>query len=120
MRRLPICSCLVFAALWATPVRGDLVEYLIGGSAEMKMHIQGKTTVHPGKTMTVATKRYGSLHFGLDDVKIHKVPTLEQQFGKRMSQAKADPNAVLAAAVWALRHGMLNEFYDAVDKALEL
>jgi len=119
MRRLSISTCLLIAALCATPVRGDLVEYMIGKSGA-KMHIQGSTKVHPGKTMTVSTKRFGQLHFGLDDVKIHKVATLEQQFGKQLSKAKSDPNAVLGAAGWALRHGMLDQFYEAVDKALEL
>ncbi|HUY32421.1 MAG TPA: DUF1570 domain-containing protein [Pirellulales bacterium] len=120
MRRLSICSCLAIAVLWATRARADLVEYLVGGNRELTLNIQGKATVHPGKTMTVTTKKFGSLHFGLDDVKIHKVPTLEQQFGKQLTQAKSDPGAVLQAAQWSLRHGMLSEFYAAVDKVLEL
>jgi len=116
MRRLPILSCLV-AALWATQVRADLVEYAVGGG---KMRLQGKTTVHPGKTMTVATARYGSLHFGLDDVTIHKAASLQTKYGQQLSKAKSDPNAHMQAAGWALRHGMLTEFYEGIDKVLEL
>ena len=122
MRRLSICSSLVIAAFWATPVRGDLVEYKVGGSRELKLHIQGTAKVHPGKTVTVTptNKRYDALHFALDDVDIHKAPSLEQQFGKQLGKAKSDPNAVMTAAAWALRHGMLDAFYKSVDKALEL
>jgi hypothetical protein len=120
MRRRTICSCLAIAALCVSEARGDLVEYLLGGSRTMRLHIQGKSTVHPGKTVTVTTKKYEPLHFSLDDVKIHAAPTLEAQFGKRLNQAKSDANLVLGAAQWALRHGMLTEFYAAVDKALEL
>ncbi len=120
MRRHLSCFCLSLAVVWGGPARADLIEYILpGGDEDSTINLQGKLTVHQGATVTLDTK-FGKLHFGIKDVKIHKVPTLVQQFGKQLTKAKSDANAVMEAARWALRHGMLEEFYAGVDKALQI
>jgi hypothetical protein len=98
----------------ASEVRGDLLEYRVVSG----MLLQGKVTINPGGTTTL-NHRFGTLYFKTDDIKRYKVPTLTQQFATRLTKAKKDADAMFDAGVWALKHGLLDEFYQAVDAALQ-
>jgi hypothetical protein len=113
-----IALCLALAT--AHSARGDFVEYVLPGTT-LKILLQGKTTGFPGGNMSVQHP-LGTLYFGLKDCRIHKVASLNQQFQKRLRVALADKSAanVFQAGVWALKHGMLNEYYEAVNESLKL
>lgn len=81
--------------------------------------LQGKVTVNSGKTVTYEHPTFKEkLYFSLDDVSIYKAPTLKDEFVKILSRAGKDPEELMKAAVFALKKGMLREFYGTVDKVL--
>jgi hypothetical protein len=97
-----------------------MVLYLIPGTRSI-ISLQGKTTVNPGGTVSFRHARFGNLVFGLNDVRIYDVPTNETLFQRELLAAtkKQDADAVMQASRLALRHGLLEEFYEAVDEALK-
>ncbi|HEV3004418.1 MAG TPA: hypothetical protein VGX78_08140, partial [Pirellulales bacterium] len=110
---------LAIVVLAAREVRGDLLEYHLPGSRGGRgILLQGKATINPGGTTTL-NHRFGNLYFRTDDIKRYKVPTLPLQFNTRLGKAKKDADATFEAGVWALKHGMVDEFYQAVDAALQ-
>lgn len=115
-RRLSIALALVLALLGAA--RADFVEYKLGRA---RILLQGKATGLAGGNMQLQHPM-GTLYFDLHDVDIHKVPSLNQQFQKRLRLAQGEKNAasVFQAGVWALKHGMLSDYYDAVRQSLEV
>ena len=113
---MPLASMLVVAV--AGVARADFVEYRLGGG-RLRILLQGKATGLPGGNMSLQ-HHMGTLYFDLKDCKIHKVPSLNQQFQKRLRVGLNDKSAagVFQAGVWALKHGMLDEYYDAVNQSL--
>ncbi|HEX7379388.1 MAG TPA: DUF1570 domain-containing protein [Pirellulales bacterium] len=118
-RRFLISLTMVLACL-GDAARGDFVEYKLGGG-KLRILLQGKATGLAGGNMQLQHPM-GTLYFDLHDVEIHKVPSLNQQYEKRLRVALNEKNAhgVFQAGVWALKHGMINEYYDAVQKSLEI
>lgn len=100
--------------------RADFVEYMLGGG-RFRILLQGKATGLAGGNMQLQHPM-GTLYFDLHDVKIHEVPSLNQQFQKRLRIALGDKNAdsVFQAGIWALKHGMINDYYEAVEQCLEV
>lgn len=119
MRRLMPFLVLVTVLCHAAPSSADFLEYRLGGG-RLRILLQGKTQANPGGTLTFTHAKFGKIHFSLKEVKIHDVPTLPQQFQKRMVIAKKEPNGIFEAGVWALKHGMLPEYYQAVDEVLKV
>jgi hypothetical protein len=107
-------------ALLAAPLsaRADIVLYTLPGT-EAQMVLQGSTTVNPGGTITFTHSKFGKIYFKLGETEIKKVPTLGSQFQKQLGRAGATADARMKAADWALKHGMLPQFYEAVEKALD-
>ncbi len=60
------------------------------------------------------------LIFQPNQVEIKHAPTMKMTFNKMMGQAGKDPEAVLHAACWALKKGLLTEFHLGIDKVLAL
>ena len=112
-------TCVLLVSLTG-PARADFVEYKLGGG-KLRILLQGKATGLPGGNMSLVHPM-GTLYFDLHDVKIHKVSSLNQQYQKRLRTGLNDKNAgaVFQAGVWALKHGMLDEYYDAVKQSLEV
>jgi hypothetical protein len=120
--------------------RADYVEYDLGllGKAitelagaklqgmdaitSSKITLPGKAIVQGGPSPLVTyTHPNGTMvHFPLRDVKVIRAPTTKQLANKMMTQARNDPEAVMKAAVWALKKGQLADFYKGVDKVLDL
>jgi uncharacterized protein DUF1570 len=123
---LPRCLRFVALALLglgglaaARPVLGDIVFYTLPGS-DLTVVLQGKTKVNQGGTVTFNHPKLGTMYFKLEaGTEIKEVPTLQEQFAKQLGRAGNDANKRFEAAQWALRHGLLPQFYEAVDKALE-
>ena len=82
--------------------------------------LEGSTTVNPGGTVTFNIREFGKIHFDLDSVEIHKAPSLPASSTGMLGRAGNDAEKRMEAAQWALRHGLLPQFYEAVDKALEV
>src|SRR6187455_2796340 len=123
MSRMPqtVWSLLLFGAglLINAKAFGDVVFYRLPTSRPMVVMLEGTTTVNPGGTVTFSHSRYGRIYLDLESVDIKKAPTLEAQFARQLGKAGKDADRRMAAAQWALRHGMVPQFYTAIDKVLE-
>lgn len=86
---------------------------------EIRMLLTGKAALN-GRTVsyTHPTFKAETHYFNLDDVEYIKAPTSQQEFNRRVSAAAKDADAMMAAAIWGLKKGLLREFYQAVDKTL--
>lgn len=124
---LPASVRLVVAAVMAAgvaalarPALGDIVLYTLPGSG-LTVVLQGKTTVHAGNTVTFTHPKLGTMYFKNDGdgTTIKKVPTIQEQFAKQLGKGGTNADKRFEAAQWALRHGLLAQFYEAVDKTLE-
>src|SRR5687768_5686642 len=113
-----LLTATAFAALPVGALRGDIVRYRLPG-LDKELILQGSVQTNPGGTRTLTHPKLGTLYFNLDDSTILKVPTIPEQFNKQLGRAGSDANKRFEAAQWALRHGLLNSFYQAVDKTLE-
>lgn len=120
MRRCIFLLILVALAALAPIARADFVEYTIPGT-NLRILLQGKATGLQGGNMSLVHP-LGTLYFDLHDCRRHEVPTLNQQFNKRLRSGmnKKDAAAVFQAGVWALKHGMLNEYYEGVTETLNV
>src|SRR5215469_691100 len=110
---------LVLLLAGAVPARADFVEYHLG--KRVRILLQGKATGLPGGNMSLQHP-LGTLYFDLHDCRIHEVPTLNQQYKKRLRVGLNEKSAltVFQAGVWALKHGMLDEYYEAVGESLNV
>jgi hypothetical protein len=114
-----VMALAVVALAGADRARADFIKYRLGGS--LAFLLQGKATGNPGGTLTLQHPM-GTLYFDLKDVEIHKVATVSGQAEKRLRTAIGQKNAdaVFAAGVWALKHGLLKTYYEAVDEAIKI
>jgi hypothetical protein len=110
---------LILAALCPGVALADIVFYRLPTKSGGVVILEGSTTVNPGGTVTFNHPRFGKIYFDLESTEIRKAPTLPAQFARQLGRAGNDADKRMAAAQWALRHGMLPQFYDAVAKTLE-
>jgi hypothetical protein len=114
-----VAAVAVSLVVISSQARADIVFYQLGGG--MTVVLQGKTTVNAGGTVTFNHPKLGTMYFKLESgTEVKKVPTLQEQFNKQWGRAGADGDKRFAAAQWALRHGLLPQFYEAVNKTLEI
>ncbi len=109
-------SLLLFLVL-ASPARADVVFYTLPGS-KLQVILQGTAGINPGGAITFTHPKFGKIYFDSQETEIRKVPTLPSQFTKVAGRAGNDADKLMEAAHWALRHGLLPQFYQAADKAL--
>lgn len=83
------------------------------------MILEGSATVNPGGTVSFRHARFGTIHFDLESTEIRKAPTVAEQFSRVLAKAGRDADKRMEAAQWALRHGLLAQFYSTIDKVLE-
>jgi hypothetical protein len=100
------------------PARADVLFYTLPGKSGLTVTLQGATGVNPGGTVTYTHPKFGKIHFDRESIDIHKVPTVQSQFTKQLNKAGSSADQCMAAAQFALRHGLLMQFHMAVDKAL--
>jgi len=98
----------------------DVVIYRLPSAGGPVVVLEGAATINPGSTVTFSHPRYGRLYFDKDSVEIRKGPTLVARFARELGLAGRDPDKRMKAAEWALRHGMLPQFYTAIDKVLDV
>jgi hypothetical protein len=120
LRAATLVSLSLLAASCITrPAQADLLVYK---NDRLQMTVQGKVYVNPGQTVTLVHPKFGQLHFSLDSVEIHTAPTTVQQYGKLFAKAQqaSDTTAMFKACVWALKHGLLEQYFDGVKKILAM
>jgi hypothetical protein len=113
-------ALLALACLSHQPARADVLFYRLPTTSGDVVALEGSTTVNPGATVTYQHPRFGKIYFDLASTDIHKVPTIQSQFGKVLREAGKNPDILMDAAGWALKRGLLMQFYSTVDKVLEI
>lgn len=114
-----VVCVLTLAAVPANSLRGDIVKYRLPGTAK-EIVLQGSVTTNNGGTRTLTHPKLGILYFNLDDSTVIKALTVQEQFSRQLGKAGTNGDKRFEAAQWALRHGLLNSFYQAVDKTLDV
>lgn len=111
-------SCLVFGL--SAETRGDFLIYQIPGTA-LSFMLQGKVQVNPGGTVTFTHPTMSQqLYFNISTVNFKKVPTTVQEFNRRVTASGTNADEVFKASVWALKKGLLREYYAGIKKTLEI
>ncbi|MFN0055135.1 MAG: DUF1570 domain-containing protein [Planctomycetales bacterium] len=91
-------------------------------SSARKIILPGRAVVN-GKTVSYNHPTIKEpLIFSLETVEIKRASTPAQEYQKKVNVASRDKDAdaMMKAGVFALKKGMLREFYSALDKALEI
>jgi hypothetical protein len=60
------------------------------------------------------------LYFNADEVEVIKAGSPQQEYNKRLIAAGKNADDIVKAATWALKKGLVREFYAGIDKALEV
>lgn len=145
-KTLELVAVLVLLS-FATDARADFLIYYLGGGGQnqgsgggapgqggrgksdpsgLKVILQGDVKVNPGGTVSF---RHPTLkqdvHFGAGmlqsgQIEIKRARTTKQEYQKQLGTAGKDPEAIMKAAVWALKKGLLRDFYAGVDKVLDV
>ena len=114
---------LIAAALVAvcSTSRADLLIYSAPTDPPLRVTLQGKVQVNPGATVSFKHP-LGELYFKLADVTYYTVPTLNEQFEKQLVKANQAKSAeqTFQCAIWALKKGMIEKYYKAVDATLTI
>ncbi|MEQ8791326.1 MAG: DUF1570 domain-containing protein [Pirellulaceae bacterium] len=111
--------CLALCSMFCcTAARADFVEYQILGTP-LTMLLEG-TATYTGKTIILRHPKFGSLYFP-NSTRVHRVPSTYDQYAKKLNAAKTKQDAAFTMEVarWALKHGLLKNFHQAVDLAKE-
>ena len=119
--RLATCTWILLLAGFTSAARADIVLYRIP-STRLAFVLEGSASANPGGTMTFRHPKYGSLYFGLEDVKRYELPSTRAMAERKLRAAvgKKDVEQCLEAARWALHHGLLDPFYEAASAAWKL
>jgi hypothetical protein len=104
---------------WSTPAAADVVFYRLPTARGTVVTLEGTTTVNPGGSVTYQHARFGKIYLDLASTEIRKAPPIQSQFNRQLGRAGKDAEKLLEAAQWALRRGMLPQFYSTIDKVLE-
>jgi hypothetical protein len=115
-------SAVAAAALLITacgrPASADVLFYELPGT-NLQIVLQGTAGINPGGgAITFQHAKFGKIYFSTGDSRIQKVPTLHSQFSRVLGRSGKDADKCMEAAYWALRRGMLPQFYEAVERAL--
>jgi hypothetical protein len=118
----PSCLCgfiFLIVAFLNRPAFGDVLFYRLPTTSGAVVTLEGTTTVNPGGTVTFSHPRFGKIHFDLESTEIKKAPSIQTQFARIFGKAAGDAEKRMEAAQWALRRGLLAQFYSTIDKVLE-
>ena len=111
----------IFCLLLAPPPSGaDIVFYRLPTQSGAVVTLEGTTTVNPGGSVTYHHSRFGRIYLDLASTDIRKAPSIASQFNRQLGRAGKDPEKLMEAAQWALRRGLLTDFYSTIDKVLEI
>ena len=121
VRAMPIFAA--FLAGWlcvaVSVSRGDVIFYRLPTESGTVVTLEGNATVNPGGTVTYSHSRFGKIYLDLASTEIRKAPSIPQQFTRLLGKSGSDADKLMETAQWALRHGLLPQFYSTVDKVLQ-
>ena len=118
--RLGIAVGFVFTSI-GRPIpnvaRADIAIYTVPGT-DLQMMLQGRVTYNPGGTATIKHPR-GTLHFGARDIRVHKVPSPESIYARKLRTVTRsnDVDQFLELSKWALHNGMLDQAKSLLSQA---
>ncbi|MCY2968308.1 MAG: DUF1570 domain-containing protein [Planctomycetota bacterium] len=91
------------------------------GAPDRRIILQGKCAVESAQTVSYEHPTFKEkLYFSTDDVTIYKAKTLKDEYKAMLNKSAKDPDLMMQAAVFALKKGMLKDFYETVDKVLKV
>lgn len=113
-------AALFIAAGLSGAARADFVIYAVPG-LDIQFVLQGEARTNPGGTVSFR-HALGDLAFSLESVEVKQVPTTRQAFSRMFgrAQSKKDVPGLFAAAEYALKHGLLADYYKAVVEVLKI
>jgi hypothetical protein len=119
-RTVSIAAVALASLAFSSRATADVVLYTLPGG-KLTVILQGSTKVNAGGSVTFTHPKLGTMYFDIKDrgTEIKKGPTLQEKFAKELGRAGTDADKRYEAAMWALRHGLLQSFYSTVDKTLE-
>ena len=119
MNYLKLSSVLAFMCIGSMSARADVAIYRVTGTPFVMVLPEGKAKVLPGKSIQYRIPTMGSLTLHTDTARIVKAPSRKYTFDRMLARAKskADVDASLEAARFALQNGLLDSFYDAARQA---
>ena len=103
----------------ASLAHADVIFYRLPTQKGSVVTLEGTATVNPGGTVTYSHPRFGRIHFDIASTEIRKAPSIPSQFSRVLGRAGKDATKLMDAAHWALRHGLLPQFYSTIDRVLE-
>jgi hypothetical protein len=116
--RVKIAAALALLAC-ASSARADVIFYRLPTEKASVVTLEGTATVNPGGTVTYSHPRFGKIHFDIASTEIRKAPSIQSQFSRVLGRAGKDTDKLMEASHWALRHGLLPQFYTTIDRVLE-
>ncbi len=119
MKHILLSAWVLIAA--SGSARADVLIYDAPTIPPLKVTLQGKVQVNPGKTVSF-THPLGTLYFGLDEVSYYEVPTVSEQFDRRLTKSVQSKKAdeAFQTAIWGLKHGLIEKYYKGIDAVLAL
>ncbi len=108
----------VWCTSFVMPALADVVVYGSLGSPTFVLP-EGRAQMLPGRWIVFQIPNVGSIQLHAATATIVKGPTRDQRFDRLLRNAKQrqDVQEALAAAEFALDHGMLDECYEAASLA---
>ena len=81
--------------------------------------MEGEITVHPGGTLTLRSA-FGNCRLPVKETIFWKIPSLQKRFQRLQlkNQGEGSEN-LLQVARWALKQGLLEEYYQMLERVLE-
>lgn len=125
MTKSILAACVACVVL-SSGVQADHVKVTIGGQIEFWM--EGRVADPKAPIVSVSHEKFRNIKLNLPYRRpglmaieeIIQVPTRREQFSRQFSKAqKAGVAERIDVAVWAVKHGMVSEFYKAIDLVLE-
>lgn len=117
--RMLLFSLLTFACLCSN-VMADLVVCRVPGLEGLAVELEGDVEFLQGQSVRYRHPTVGSLYFSHDDVLEHyKVPTKSTLFDRALRSSRTAEDC-MAAAEFALKNAMVDEVYEAAEKAVSL
>jgi hypothetical protein len=103
-----------------TSAYADVVFYKLPTKSRSVVILEGEAVINPGGTVSYTHPRLGKIHFDIDNAQVREAPSVTAQFNRQLNRAGMDANKRMEAAHWALRRGLLPQFWETIDKVLEL
>ncbi len=118
MNRFSSCRVWAFMVclLCSAQVQADFICFPKGGSRQIVL--EGR--VIPGRTMTYIHPSLGKLYFKIEMVDHIKAIPPSTLYGRMNAKAGEDPEEVFKSAIWALKKGLVREYFAGVEKTLKL